>query len=188
MEIYQIEVGPMKNLCYIVSSKGESVIIDPGFDAEKIIGVVKSNNLKVKYVLLTHGHFDHIRAIPEIKKEFDVDILCNPNENLKIPYKSIYDNKEIEFGDEKIKVIETPGHSRGSVCFLIRDNLFSGDTLFYHSFGRTDLPEGNENEMLNSLKKLFELPKKIKVYPGHDYGAETTTIGEEKEFFEQNIF
>jgi hydroxyacylglutathione hydrolase len=188
-KIFQFEIGPMQNLCYLVSDENNSaVLIDPGFDAEKIISAIQENKIKVKYILLTHSHFDHIRAIPELKKSLNIPILCHPNENPSISFNSIYQDEIIEVGNLKIKVIETPGHSRGSVCFLIGDNLFSGDTLFYHSFGRTDLPEGNENEMLNSLKKLFELPKETQVYPGHDYGAKTTTIGEEKEFFEKNIF
>jgi hydroxyacylglutathione hydrolase len=188
MKIIQIEVGPMQNLCYIISSNSEAVIIDPGFEPEKILEIIKKEKLNVKYILLTHAHFDHIRAIPEIQKKLKVEILCSSNENLKLPHKNIFESEEIKFGKKKIKVIETPGHSRGSVCFLIDNYLFTGDTLFYHNYGRTDLPEGNEKELINSLKKLFKLPKETIVYPGHDYGAKSSTIGEEEKFFEKKLF
>ncbi|MEA3329828.1 MAG: MBL fold metallo-hydrolase [Nanoarchaeota archaeon] len=187
-KIFPIEVGVMQNICYVVSS-GLAVIIDPGFEADKILKVVNKNKLKVKYILITHAHFDHVRAVLEIKHKTNAKVLCHARENYKYTDETIYNEEEIEVGKMKIKVIETPGHSLGGCCFLINEKyLFTGDTLFVKSHGRTDFSGGNHKEIIHSLKKLFKLPSATIIYPGHDYNGEKSTIGEEKKFFEENVF
>jgi glyoxylase-like metal-dependent hydrolase (beta-lactamase superfamily II) len=174
------------------------VIIDPGDEAGKIVTEMrKIKDLKLDYILLTHGHFDHVLAVDELKRKFpetrifvgqkDQEILANLSKqsyflSQKIkdpvsPTETVQDGDTLNFGKDKIKVIETPGHTPGGVCYLIGDHLFSGDTLFYHSHGRTDLPTSNNDKMSESLEKLAKLSENIRVFPGH--GPETT-IREEK--------
>ncbi len=173
------------------------MVIDPGADGEQIKNILDKNNLKLKYILNTHGHADHIGANKFLKKHFpeakifihskDAKMLTNAYENfskqmgLAITSPSVdillEDNQEIEFGNQIIKVIYTPGHTQGGVCFLLDNILFSGDTLFASSIGRTDLNGGSTHQLLLSIKeKLFILPENTKVYPGH---GEETNIGKE---------
>lgn len=165
MIIHKVIVGPLETNCYIIADEKtkEAVIIDPGDEPEKIFAVINRQKLKPKFILLTHSHFDHIGALDEVKKKFGIAVLSNP---------------------ESLTVIETPGHTKDSVCFIADDpadggagNIFSGDTLFYHGTGRTDLDGGDYAQMQKSLKRLMKFPNHFKVFPGH--GPETT-IGEEK--------
>ncbi len=200
MKVKKTIVGPVETNCYLVLSGDELAIVDPGSEAEKIITEVeKLGKVEYKYILLTHGHFDHIMAVNELKEkynrlparqEFKI-VISEKDKNVR----SL--NKEIEvempdikpdilvpaegatlcIGKKEIKIIETPGHTKGSVSYLIGSDLFSGDTLFCHNHGRTDLLGGSDEDMKESLEKLLKLNKDIKVYPGH--GPETT-IREER--------
>jgi len=185
---------PFEVNSYLILGKGEVIIIDP-FEAEKVLREIK--NYKLKYILLTHGHIDHISAVNKIKKETgakigihkgDSSLLVNSKDNLAkkfgLKFKSIKedffleDEQILNFENKKIKVIHTPGHTKGSVCFLLDKILFSGDTLFKGSIGRVDLPGGNLEQEISSIKnKIFKLDDKIKILPGH---GESTTISEEK--------
>lgn len=204
MKIQTIVVGKLKTNCYLVSVKsGETFIVDPGDEAEKILPELKKiAYCDLKYILLTHGHFDHVLAVDALKKEYPgAKVIAHENDLLQIrrlteqgvfigtflrPLKSeiiaISDQAILPFGGEKIKVIATPGHSPGSVCYLYQNNLFSGDTLFWHTYGRTDLPESSAEKMAKSLPKLLKMPQNIKVFPGH---GRVTSIGEEKRFWEK---
>lgn len=172
MEIKKLVVGPLMTNCYLISSQGETIIIDPGDEAEKILREIKKN--KVKYIILTHYHFDHVSASQEIKEKTGALILVHQKEKdffdlekIKID-KFLKEGEEIKIGQESLKVIHTPGHSKGSICLLGKNELFSGDTIFENGYGRTDLAGGSEKDLKNSLQKLEKLlPKGIIIYPGH---------------------
>ena len=184
---------------YIVGDDGNNVIIvDPGNNRNNhLIRHLEKLNVNVKAIFLTHGHYDHIEAVKDIKDKYkdakiyihylEEEFLNNPKLNLSfrhlnnhdvIEYDyetiSVTDNEIIDIVNLKIKVIHTPFHTRGSVCYLLLDKqiLFSGDTLFYRSIGRSDLPTGNNKQIPSSLLKLAKLDEKINVYPGH--GRKTT--------------
>lgn len=173
---------------YIVAgNKGNAVLIDAPGNAEYILSKLESENLTLKKILLTHGHFDHIGAVADIAEKTgcqvyihkdDLAKLTDNNYNLLIQFgldnlkkydKAIaFDSGDVIKMDElEFRVIHTPGHTAGSCCFVLGDNIFTGDTLFARSIGRTDMPDGNVNDMLNSLKKLVALQGNYKVYPGH---------------------
>lgn len=178
----------------------EAAIIDLGGDVEIIKDEIESNNATLKFILNTHGHFDHIMGENNAQKIFDVPVYIHKDDeylaanlpkqlttfgfssttespkNLKI----FTESDVFELGDKKIKVIHTPGHTPGSVCFLIGKQLFTGDTLFYTSIGRTDFEGGSFKQISDSItQKLFVLDDDIDVYPGHD---SKTTIGYEKKY------
>lgn len=184
---------------YIVGDDGNNVIIvDPGNNRNNhLIRHLEKLNVNVKAIFLTHGHYDHIEAVKDIKDKYkdakiyihylEEEFLNNPKLNLSFRHltnhnvieydyetTSVTDNEIIDIVNLKIKVIHTPFHTRGSVCYLLLDKqiLFSGDTLFYRSIGRSDLPTGNSKQIPSSLLKLAKLDEKINVYPGH--GRKTT--------------
>ncbi len=192
MHIKQI-VSPMFSTnCYVVSNDKEAVLIDCGEDASVVLKEIEKNGQPLTKIIFTHGHFDHIMAANEIKaktgakvyvSEDDKDCLCSTEKSLaknfgishgQIFYDGILDN-EITICDKSFSVIKTPGHSKGSICLLFEDILFSGDTLFCQSIGR--YKEEDEETIKNSLKFLMTLPDNTKVYPGH---GRVTTIGFEK--------
>lgn len=175
----------------------EGVLIDLADNVEKVQEYVENLKIKLKYVILTHCHADHMTGLKEIKKIYpqvkilihEIDAvgltqdeinLCSDLEvepNFIEADRTLKDGDIIEVGNLKIKVIHTPGHTAGSISLYVEDALFSGDTLFRRSYGRTDLPTGNELEIMNSIKKLLKLPNETIVYPGHE---QITKIGEEK--------
>ncbi len=174
----QINVGNMGNLSYIIGDKNEAAIIDPGWEYEKLIETCKTNNLTIKKILLTHGQYDHAQDLKKIVEETKAKVYVHKSENIEGEF---IENKDIiTIGDLQIKVLHTPGHSPGSVCFLFDNKLITGDTLFVRGVGRVDLEGGNERELMESLKKLSTLDEKIEVFPGHDYGGKKSTIGKEK--------
>ena len=196
MKIHTLDVGYLGTNCYAVSNNGEAVLIDPGDGFLKIVRFLERENLTLKAVFLTHGHFDHIGAVNAIKEKYKVPVYIHKNdcEMAKNPaLNSSYDfgGPEIfcdpdtfyEDGDkinligETFEIIHTPGHTEGGVCIKAEDSIFTGDTLFLGSIGRTDLYKGDYETLMNSLKKLVLLDKDYKVFPGH---GEATTISYEK--------
>ena len=195
--------GPVQANNYLVVDEvsKEAILIDCSDYVAEIIDYVKENNLTVKYILLTHGHFDHVLGINRMNEvlgakvyvhEGDKEQVVNtravmtmfglPTEGVENPKitATLSDAGELTLGNQVIKVIETPGHTPGGVCYLIGDCLFSGDTLFHGTIGRTDLPGGSFQQIKHSVKDvLFALDENIKVYPGH---GEPTSIGYEKKF------
>lgn len=198
METKTLKLGPLQTNCYLVwcPQTLETIIIDPADEADFITQEILSLKLKPKYIILTHGHFDHVLGVLELKLNFKLPILLHKKDlplykqaqksaqywlKMKVdptppPDKFIKQDDQIKFGEETLTVIETPGHSPGSICLYSSPHLFSGDTLFKNAIGRTDLSYSNPKDMRHSLKTLFKLPPNTKVYPGHE---DSTTIAQE---------
>lgn len=171
------------NFSYIVADEAslEAIVIDPSFNSDRIASIVRERGLRVKYVVNTHQHADHIAGNDEIKSMFNSKIVAHQVARTRkdIP---VVDGDVLTFGNLTAKVIHTPGHSPDSICILLGDMLFTGDTLFVGECGRTDLPSGSASDLYDSLfSKLMKLDDNVEVYPGHDYGRKpNSTIGEEK--------
>lgn len=172
-------------------------VIDPGAEVVDILKALEKNNLELEYIFLTHGHGDHIGSVIELKEktnakvvahEEEDEILMDKKKNLSYSMRcgaqefeaDIYvnDKDKMNLGDLKITFIHTPGHTKGCMCIRCGENMFTGDTLFAGSMGRTDLYSGNGNQMDKSLKKLARMEDNIKIYPGH---GPATTLGIEKQ-------
>ena len=199
MQIETIIVGPLQANCYIVSDNNtkKGVIIDPGHRSKQIVDIIYKKDLEIKYILATHGHFDHIGGVYQVKKEIGGNFLINEKDMFFVkdakrkalswgiaidqpPMPDSYLNEGdiIKAGDLKFKVLHTPGHSPGSVSFLIEDKVFVGDVLFFRSIGRTDFQMGSFEELSNSIKnKIYILDDETEVLTGH---GPSTTIGSEK--------
>ncbi len=200
MLLEKLSVGVMGVNCYITGDKDEAIVIDPGANSEKICAFLKQNDIKVKYVVLTHCHFDHITAAEDVLEftgaelvscKNEAENLLNENVNMTGRFsKNVFKREAdlyvsegdvIKSGDVSFKVIETPGHTSGGMCLYSEDEdvVFTGDTLFCQSIGRSDFPSGNFNDLMLSIKnKLLKLPPKTRVLPGHD--METTIENEIK--------
>ena len=188
MEIKQLKIG-MDNFSYVIycPDKKDAIIVDPSYDASKALDFIKQNNLNLKYVIITHYHFDHSKDITSIKKAYpNVKIIASEldgkklNENVDI---FVTDGQKLRLGNINLQFISTPGHSPGGICILVDNKaLITGDTLFIGDCGRTDLPGGNINQMFKSLQeKIKVLPDYLIVYPGHDYGEKPfDTLGNQK--------
>ena len=198
MKITTYVLGSFQTNCYLAESAGEAVLIDPAVYSEEIASYIKSSGLVLKYVLLTHSHFDHTMGAAEFCGQFEapaaagaleLDSFSDPTANASsilglIPGKTpsvsvgLSEGSLAEFGECDLRVIETPGHTAGGISFYTDGSLFSGDTLFRAGIGRTDLPGGSYNTIISSITdKLYLLPDDTKVYPGH---GEPTEIGWEK--------
>ena len=196
MTVYTLPLGDYQTNCYIVCAPGSSTcaVIDPGYFPERILSFLKQKGLSVDAILLTHGHFDHVGAVEDLVKatgcslwmrEADYTQFKTPTNDYLYPIHDC-DFCEVRFCEEDEHIVaggltfitlETPGHTWGSVCYLCEDALFSGDTLFAGSCGRTDLPGGDHKTILLSLERLAELEGDYTVYPGHG-GA--TTLSHER--------
>lgn len=199
--VERIVVGAFAANCYVVAeSEGQkAAVIDPGGDPEAIAAVIERHGLTVDVILNTHGHADHIAANGELARlwrapiaihRFDAPMLTNPNLNLSAIFgvglvspmasRLLEDGDVINIGSLGFRVSHTPGHTPGGVCFVVGETVFSGDTLFAGSIGRTDFPRGSMTDLLSAItEKLLTLPDRAVVHPGH--GPETT-IGEEKRY------
>lgn len=199
MLIKKMPLGCYSANCYILTCKDtkETIVVDPGGDSKKAIKVIEEEGLKLKYIVLTHGHADHIGGVLELKNTYDVPILIHENDEELIADSSknlsdllpmektefnssenLKDGDIIEFGKLKIEVIHTPGHTQGCICLKIDNHIITGDTLFKESVGRTDL-YGSSGDIIDSIKnKLLTYSDDVIVYPGH---GENSTIGYERE-------
>lgn len=192
MIIKTIIAGMYEENCYLVMDKltKELAIIDPGGQPNIIEEEIKLLHAKPKFILLTHGHMDHVGGVVELVNKFNIPFYINETEETymkndkfvfgSLPKASGYlkEGDTLNLGDNKIKVIETPGHTAGGICFLIADKLFTGDTLFQGSVGRSDFPGGDGMQLVKNIKeKLLPLGDNIEVYAGH---GSASTIGYEK--------
>ena len=199
MKIERLTVGVYAANCYIVYCEDtkEGIVIDPGDEGDRILKRVEELNLDVKYIILTHGHGDHIGGLKEVKKgtqasilihEGDRELLNDGTKNLSSVMATgsvqleadrfVKDGEELSFGNYSAKIIHTPGHTPGGISINIDGSLFTGDTLFAGSIGRTDFPGGSYEQIINSIKeKLVPFSDDIIVYPGH---GPSSTIGREK--------
>ncbi|MFN3301784.1 MAG: MBL fold metallo-hydrolase [Patescibacteria group bacterium] len=171
MKIKKIVVGSLKTNCYFLISGDEMAIVDPGDEPEKILAEIRKTKVKVKYIILTHYHFDHILAAERLKKETRAKILIHEADKNFLKFTAdqyLKENDKIKIGNESLKVIHNPGHSKGSISLLGDNKIFVGDFLFKEGYGRTDLEGGSDKEMKESLKKISRILKSgITVYPGH---------------------
>lgn len=188
MKIAQMAVGSYQTNTYILCQEDSErcLIIDPGYEPERIMRYVNQKGLNVEAILLTHGHFDHVGAVREIAAESGCAVYICPGDLSQPPmmtggplfYTDTYDEGTVlSLAGLTIRVIRTPGHTPGSVCLLCGDAIFSGDTLFAGSCGRTDFPGGSQAEMRESLDRLAAMEGSWRVFPGH---GESTTLTEEK--------
>lgn len=201
VHVRSLSIGPIATNCYIVhNDKHEAFIIDPGYEYEPILAATE--DFRVSHILLTHGHFDHIGGVAAVKESTGAQVLIHSNEkewltdpdlNLShqrseytpwevtgpAPDRLISDHDALDLLGERIEVVFTPGHSPGHVSFLMGDLLFGGDALFAGSIGRTDLPGGHFDTLIQSIKdRIFTLAAETTVLPGH---GPATTVGREKE-------
>lgn len=199
MKITVFTVGPVSTNCYIVYQESSSacVVIDPGAEAQKIASYIKKEALSCEGILLTHGHFDHIMGVSELVSlaggkvyacDKERELLGDPQLNASSmtgyetalePECFLRDGQVLEIAGLQFRIIHTPGHTRGGCCYYAEEDkiLFSGDTIFMESIGRTDLPTGNERELLASVRnKILTLPDDVRIYPGH--GPETSVAYE----------
>ena len=184
----QLEVGPMQNFIYLIGDreKKECVMVDPAWDVKTVLEAAEKDGMKVTGALVTHAHFDHVNGLDEFLKDAKGKIYCHKNEaEFLRPWQSdlklVESGEKLKIGNVDVTFLHTPGHTPGSQCFLVQDNLVSGDTLFIQACGRCDLPGGDPEQMYHSLKRLSELDDKVVLCPGHNYSDEpTSTIGQEK--------
>lgn len=196
-----LTLGMLDNNTYFLHREGEydCIIIDPARDGEMFVTRLREKGLTIKAILLTHAHFDHLLGVEGVAKLADVEIIggkndedkfLDPNLNQSVKVnkqisikldRAVSDGDIIEIGSMKCRVLETPGHTSGSVCFYFEEEglLFSGDTLFKETTGRTDFVSGSDEDMQKSIDRLLNLPPETKVYPGHN---DFTTIEHEREF------
>jgi glyoxylase-like metal-dependent hydrolase (beta-lactamase superfamily II) len=171
------------NFSYILADEAtkEAAVVDPSFNADAIMKIVRDQDLKAKYIINTHDHPDHTLGNEEIRSAFGAKIVAHQLSGIRKDV-SVVDGDVIKLGKTVVKVIHTPGHSPDSICLLVDGKLLAGDTLFVGECGRTDLPGGNPESLYNSLfGKLMKLDDDVEVYPGHDYGPDPhSTIGRER--------
>ena len=189
MLIKTLPVGHLETNCYVVTDEGtlECAVIDPGAEANTILGYIEDNRLKCRAVMLTHAHFDHIGALDAVLEETGAPLYLNKKEEtgealpgtrpFRAPEGAVYyaEGDTVRIGALEFRVLETPGHTPGGVTLLCGDALFTGDTLFRGSCGRTDFPGGDMMAELLSLKRLGRLEGDYEVYPGHDLATRLST-------------
>lgn len=193
MNIKTLPVGQLETNCYVVVNEQrlECVVIDPGDESNTILDYIEDNKLKCCAIMLTHGHYDHVGAVSEIMEQTGCEMYINPRDEgyepgmsgmkFKMPEGGKYydDGDVVKAAGLEFKVLATPGHTPGGVCLICGNALFTGDTLFRGSCGRTDLPGGNMRMEMASLKRLCTLTGDYEVYPGH---MDSSTLERERRF------
>lgn len=202
MRICRLTVGPISTNCYIImeESKKRALIVDPGGDADRIMNKIKELQVSVEAILLTHGHFDHMLAADTLREKYQVkvylgqddsELIKNPMENVSGMFGKpmsthadvlLRDGQVLELAGFEIKVLATPGHTKGGVCYYIEKEsvAFSGDTIFQASVGRSDFPTGSGASLSKSIReKIFTLPEDTQLFPGH---GDSTVVSYEKKY------
>ena len=190
MQIKMMQVGPLGTNCYLLEDEKNKLaaVVDPGGDAPRILSQAQADGVEVKMILLTHAHFDHTGGVAELCASLPgVPVYLHPADAAlvgsdvfpaigaaTVPYE---DGDTVQLGELAIQVLHTPGHTPGGVCLLVGDALFTGDTLFYGSMGRTDFAGGSYEDIMASLKRLAQLPGDFHVLPGH---MDTSTLDRER--------
>jgi glyoxylase-like metal-dependent hydrolase (beta-lactamase superfamily II) len=179
----QLIVGSYQTNCYIIGSRetGEGLVIDPGSEVPRIVREIVNQHLTIRFILITHGHFDHTAGVAELKKITQAPVLIHaydaPGMELT-PDQFLTEDLEIRLGSYVFKVLHTPGHSPGGVCFYTPGVVFTGDTLFSGSIGRTDHPNGDPKALIAGVRrKIFPLGDDFRIYPGH---GPASTIAKER--------
>ena len=200
IEIKTFVVGQLEENCYLIKDMETKrlAVVDPGDYSEELLKEIDSGGGKLDFVFLTHGHFDHIGFVAELCNRYHPTV-CACEDEREILSRGLYnrssvrnirlnsflidrflkDNDVIDFGGSAVKFIHTPGHTKGSGCYIIDDNIFTGDTVFCESVGRTDLPTGCQSDMIKSIKRISSLTGEYNIYPGHYYAS---TLSHEKKY------
>lgn len=179
----KLVVGPYQANCYILGCKTtkEGLVIDPGDDVFRIVSEISKLGLQIQYILITHGHIDHIGGAQELRRITKAPVWIHPSDAGGLGFQpdgNLSDGQQISLGTFKISVIHTPGHSQGGVCFHAPGAVFTGDTLFAGSVGRTDFPGGSHEQLIQGVvHKIFSLGDDLRIYPGH---GPNSTIGIER--------
>ena len=179
----KIVVGPYQSNCYILGCKKtmEGLVIDPGDEVFRIAKTISEIGLKIRTILITHGHIDHVGGAAELKRITKAPVYIHPLDNPGLgfpPDGVVSEGRDLQIGTYRIKVLHTPGHSPGGVCYLAPGALFTGDTLFAGSIGRTDFQGGDHRALIEGVRlKVFPLDGKLRIYPGH---GPATTIDRER--------
>lgn len=192
MNIKTLHLGALNANCYIAETgNGQCIAVDIGGTPRMVIEYLKMNNLKLTKILLTHGHFDHIDGVEAVRRETGAEVFIHENDVKMLSdadlslrssmyflssdqfmpvekYTVIHDGDEIKDGGYTFRVLHTPGHTKGSVCYITDDAVFSGDTVFCCSIGRTDFPDGSVDEMIQSIKKVSQIDGDLKLLAGHN--------------------
>ena len=190
LTIHTLSVGMLQTNCYIVAAGKSSacLVIDPGDSAHKIRALLEREGLNIAAILLTHGHFDHDGAVKDLVAQYDCPVYMHKHEMIlpaafptgrRLYTHTVSEGDALSLDGLPIKVLHTPGHTPGSVCYWIGDALFSGDTLFASGCGRTDFPCGSWDALMQSLQRLAAIEADLAVYPGH---GEATTLAAEKRY------
>ena len=190
LKVYAMALGAYQTNCYIIHEENSKTccVIDPGYDADRILDKLESLDLTLEAVLLTHGHFDHVGAVKDLAAETQCDVYLHPDDLTMPPMmtagalyytKTYAEGSLLKLAGLEISVIHTPGHTPGSVCLLADTAIFSGDTLFQGSCGRTDLPGGDWTTIGKSLARLAALEGNFWIYPGH---GPSSTLRDEKKY------
>ncbi len=192
MFIQKLALGMFQSNCYVVSDNGQAFLVDPGDRPVEVLDYLKNQGLVLEFILLTHGHLDHVNGVDGITKVHPVPVYLHPADRAAIDGRTrifgelhtattpVHEGMIIPFQGHAIRVIETPGHTQGGVSYLVEDHLFAGDTLFRHSIGRSDLPGGDYDQLLASVRsKLYKLPDETQVHSGHE---DETDIAHEKKY------
>lgn len=197
MRIDIFHVGEIQTNCYLAYDEKtqEAFLVDPGDDADRLLRVIGERGITLRYIILTHGHFDHVLAVPELLRHTEAKLVASKNARLDdaeacgfrafriarftplVADCLVSEGDTIQVAGDTLHIYETPGHTPGGICIRAGEALFTGDTLFAGSCGRCDLPGGDYQTILKSLRKLSELPDDLRVFPGH---GEATTLAEEK--------
>ena len=202
MKVIPLSPAAWESNSYLLIHDGEALLIDAGASCGKVSDVLAKENAKLIGIALTHGHFDHILSIDTLRDTYHVPVYLHeddadmPTDSTKNAYRIFFsaskewreadillkDSDSIPLGDKSLTAISTPGHTKGSVCYLIDDVLFSGDTVFSRGVGRTDLFGSDFSSLKSSLRKIFSLPKSLTVYPGHGISETLQNIVKQFDF------